>query len=174
MSDTFTETTTKSWGSRLGDSIKGVLIGFALVAGACAFLFWNEGRAVQTQKSLTEGAGLVVDVDPARIDPANDGKLIHVSGELKAATPLTDAEFGVTAAGIRLARDVEMYQWKEEKKTETKKNLGGSEETVTTYSYVQAWSDSRIDSSDFKEPSGHTNPQMRYRGTTIVATFPVG
>jgi Transmembrane protein 43 len=169
MTDTFTETTTKSWGSRIGDSIKGVLFGLVLIVGSGVFLFWNEGRAVQTQRSLTEGAGLVVDVDPARVDPANDGKLIHVSGELKALTPLTDAEFAVTAAGIRLVRDVEMYQWKEEKKTETKKNVGGSEETVTTYSYVHVWSDSRIDSSDFRQPDGHGNPQMRYRGTTIVA-----
>jgi hypothetical protein len=170
MTDTFTETSTQSWGSRIVDSIKGVLFGLVLVVGACVFLFWNEGRAVQTQRSLTEGAGLVVDVDAAKVDPANEGKLVHVTGELKATTPLNDGEFSVSATGIRLQRDVEMYQWKEEKKTETKKNVGGSEETITTYSYVRTWADHRIDSSDFKHPDGHSNPQMRYRGTTIVAT----
>jgi hypothetical protein len=56
-----------------------------------------------------------------------------------------------------------MYQWKEEKKTETRKNPGGSEETITTYSYVQGWSESPVNSREFKEPQGHGNPPMRFR-----------
>ena len=166
MSDSFTEVTTKSWGTRLGESIKGVLFGLVLIVGSCVFLFWNEGRAVQTQRSLTEGASLVVSVDPARVDPANDGKLVHLSGDLKPGAPLTDPDFTVSATALRLVRTVEMYQWKEETKTETRKNVGGSEETVTTYEYVRTWSDSRIDSSRFKRPEGHVNPQMRYRGAS--------
>jgi Transmembrane protein 43 len=169
MSDTFTEVTTKSWGSRLFESIKGVLFGLALIVGACVALFWNEGRVVQTQRSLTEGAGVVVDIDPARVDPANDGKLVHASGEMKAPAPVFDPEFGVSANGLRLMRVVEMYQWKEDKKTETRKNFGGSEETVTTYSYGHEWSETRIDSRDFKQPDGHVNPQMRYQGTAVLA-----
>jgi hypothetical protein len=163
-SDSFTETTTKSWGSRLGESIKGVLFGLVLIGGSCVFLFWNEGRAVQTQRSLTEGASLVISADPARVDPANDGRLVHVSGDLKPGAPLTDPEFTVSATALRLVRTVEMYQWKEESKTETRKNVGGSEETVTTYEYVRVWSESRNDSSRFKRPEGHVNPQMPYRG----------
>jgi hypothetical protein len=166
MSDSFTETTTKSWGSRLGNSIKGVLFGLVLIVGSCIFLFWNEGRAVQTQRSLTEGASLVVSADPARVDPANDGKLVHLSGDLKPGAPLTDPDFTVTATALRLVRTVEMYQWKEETKTETRKNVGGSEETITTYEYVRTWSDSRIDSSRFKRQEGHINPQMQYRGAS--------
>jgi hypothetical protein len=166
MSDSFTETTTKSWGSRLGNSIKGVLFGLVLIVGSCIFLFWNEGRAVQTQRSLTEGASLVVSVDPARVDPANDGKLVHLSGDLKPGAPLTDPDFTVSATALRLVRTVEMYQWKEETKTETRKNVGGSEETITTYEYVRTWSDSRIDSSRFKRQEGHINPQMQYRGAS--------
>jgi hypothetical protein len=169
MSDSFTETTTKSWTSRIAESIKGVLFGFVLVIGACIFLFWNEGRAVQTARSLAEGAGLVLSVDPARVDAGNDGKLIHVSGDMKAGTPLVDPDFTVSAAALRLVRHVEMYQWKEESKTETRKNFGGSEETVTVYSYVRAWSNQRIDSARFKRPDGHANPQMRYSGRSLVA-----
>ena len=162
MSDSFTEVTTKSWGSRLGESIKGVLFGLVLIVGSCIFLFWNEGRAVQTQRSLTEGASLVVPVDPARVDAANDGKLVHLSGDLKPGAPLSDPDFTVSATALRLVRTVEMYQWKEETKTETRKNVGGSEETVTTYEYVRTWSETRNDSSRFKRPEGHVNPQMRY------------
>ena len=74
-------------------------------------------------------------VDPARVDLANDGKLVHVSGDLKAGAPLADPDFAVSATALRLVRVVEMYQWKEESETETRKNFGGSEETVTTYEY---------------------------------------
>jgi flagellar biogenesis protein FliO len=169
MSDSFTEVTTKSWGSRLGDSIKGVLFGLILIVGSCVFLFWNEGRAVQTERSLTEGASLVVSADPARVDPANDGKLVHLSGDLKPGAPLADPDFMVSATALRLVRIVEMYQWKEESKSETRKNFGGSEETVTTYEYHRVWSESRNDSSRFKRPEGHVNPQMAYRAASYAS-----
>jgi hypothetical protein len=105
-------------------------------------------------------------VDPARVDPANDGKLIHLSGDLKPGAPLTDPDFTVSATALRLVRTVEMYQWKEESKTETRKNVGGSEETVTTYEYTRVWAETRNDSSRFKRPEGHVNPQMQYRSTS--------
>ena len=56
-SDTFRETTSKSWLSRIGEAITGVLVGLALVIGGCVGIFWNEGRAVQTERPLT-GNGL--------------------------------------------------------------------------------------------------------------------
>src|SRR5262249_48158340 len=65
--------------------------------------------------------------------------------------------------------NVEMFQWKEEKKSETRKNLGGSEETVTTYTYTKEWATGRINSNDFREQSGHVNPQLRYQGTSVLA-----
>src|SRR5690242_19301455 len=135
ITDSFTEATTKSWGSRIGESIKGVLVGLACTVGACVLLFCNEGRAVQTERSLDEGRGLVVSADASRVDPANQGKLVHISGEVKAGAPLRDADFNVAANALRLVRTVEMYQWKEESKSETRKTLGGGEETVTTYTY---------------------------------------
>jgi Transmembrane protein 43 len=61
-----------------------------------------------------------------------------------------------------------MYQWKEEQRTETHKNFGGSEERITTYTYEGAWSSHRIDSSRFKQ-SGKSNPQMRYKSVTLAA-----
>src|SRR5215467_8408303 len=169
MSDTYTETTQKGWTTRIGESIKGVVTGFVLVALSGFGLFWNEGRAVQTEKSLAEGAALVITVDASRVDPANEGKLVHVTGEMKAGIKPSDPEFGVSAEGLRLVRTAEMYQWKEEKKTETRKNVGGGEETVTTYSYVQGWSESPIDSRDFRVPDGHSNPPMRYRSAQFAA-----
>jgi hypothetical protein len=132
-------------------------------------LFWNEGRAVQTERSLAEGRGLVIAADAARIDPANEGKLVHVSGEVKAGAPLRDADFNITANALRLVRTVEMYQWKEESKSETRKTLGGGEETTTTYTYNLVWEDHRIDSSQFKRRDGHENPPMRYQRLAATA-----
>jgi hypothetical protein len=150
-------------------SLKGMLLlGLVLVVASCIGLFWNEGRAVQTAESLAEGETLVGDIDPGRIDPANEGKLIHVTGTMKAGTAPNDTEFGVSADGLKLVRIVEMYQWQEEQKTETRKNVGGSEETVTTNSYVRGWFRRPIDSSRFKVRDEHHNPAMRYRGADFM------
>lgn len=167
--DAFTETTQTSWLARIWESIKGVLFGLLLLVIGVVLLFWNEGRAVQTYRSLAEGKGLVVGVDPARVDPANEGKLVHVSGEARAPGRVSDSEFGLTVDGLALERKVQMYQWKEESRSESRKKLGGGEETVTTYSYNRVWSDKRIDSSSFKRPDGHSNPEMRYRGREFYA-----
>ena len=158
MADTFTETTSQGWLSRLMGSIKSVLVGLVLFAVSFPVLFLNEGRAVQTAKSLTEGKGAVVSVAADTVGPANESKLVHLNGEATTTETLTDSDFGVSANAIKLIRDVEMYQWQEDKKSETKKKLGGGEETVTTYTYAKTWSSRTIDSSDFKEPTGHTNP----------------
>ena len=145
MPDSFVETTSTSWLSRIVGSITGVLFGIVFVIGSIALLFWNEGRAVQTARSLSEGGKVVVDAAPAPVDPGNEGKLIHLSGDAKASAPLADRTFGVTAAALRLVRVAEMYQWEEDKHQETHKSIGGSEETVTTYTYKKVWSDHAVE-----------------------------
>lgn len=170
--DSVTEITERSWLQRIGQSVAGVLFGFALTAAACVLLFWNEGRAVTTARSLAEGAGLVHTVAADRIDPANEGKLIHITGTLTAAGPALDNEFGMKSNGVRLMRRVEMFQWTEEQESETQKKLGGGETTKTTYKYSRNWADHPIDSAKFKERSGHSNPQMTYRNRFVVAPQP--
>lgn len=167
--DTFVETESKSWLGKLMDAVVGVGIGMLLVIATCVGLFWNEGRAVQTARSLAEGGAVMVEADAERIDPAKDGKLVHVQGELRTVAPLRDPDFPVEAQAARLLRKAEMYQWKEESRTETQKKLGGGEERVTTYTYSRTWSDRRIDSGSFRRPGGHENPQMRYKGTEVLA-----
>lgn len=163
MSDRIVKTTSVSWFERIKQSVLGVLIGFILVLGGVVLLFWNEGRAVTTARSLAEGASVVVSVPSTAIDPANDGKLIHVSGTVTTDEMLTDEEFGIAVTGIRLVRTAEMYQWHENTSEETKKTFGGGEETVTTYSYSTGWSDEPIDSSRFEQPAGHDNPWMEFK-----------
>jgi hypothetical protein len=159
MADVFSETTSTSWFGRIGSSIKGILFGALFFIGSIILLFWNEGRAVTTANSLEEGASAVVSVSGGEVLPANDQKLIHLSGEVTTEETLRDPILGMEAQALRLAREVQMYQWQEEKKTSTRHKTGGGSETTTTYEYAKGWSDQLVRSSDFKHAEGHTNPQ---------------
>jgi hypothetical protein len=172
----FTETTTKSWFSKLKSGLAGLLIGPILVIGMIWLLSWNEGRSVQTYRALVEGAGIVVSIDNGTVDPANDGKLVHVSGPVKPNGTPEDPMLGVSAEGAAgLNRQVEMYQWVEDSKSETEKTLGGGEETVTTYSYKKEWRPRPVDSSGFKQSGQHQNPDMPIEGDRFtVATATLG
>jgi len=99
-----------------------------------------------------------VSVKAERVDPANESRLVHLSGLATTQETLTDPVFRIAEQAIRLNRKTETYQWVERKKSETRKKLGGGEETVTTYSYSKDWQDKRIDSGEFREPAGHANP----------------
>ena len=170
MPDSIQVTSSSSWFSRLGKAFTGIVVGLILIVIGVALLFWNEGRAVKTFKTLKEGQGLVVEVAAESVDPANDGKLVHLSAEAVTDETLVDQDFGVSANAIRLRRDVEMYQWKETEKSETQKKLGGGEETVTTYTYDKEWSSFLNDSSNFHQPSGHENPsEFPYDSVTLDA-----
>ncbi len=172
----FTETTTTSWFSRLKNGLIGLILGPLLVLGMIWLLSWNEGRSVQTYRALAEGAGIVVSVDNGSIDPANEGKLVHISGSVKPDGTPEDPALGVSAEGAAgLNRKVEMYQWVEDSKSETKKTLGGGEETVTTYTYRKEWRPHRVDSADFKQADQHQNPDMPIEGERFtVATATLG
>lgn len=171
MADEFTDITSQSWGSRILDSIKGILFGIILIPVSIILLFWNENRAVNTAKGLKEGAAAVVAIQPATVEPANEHKLVHLTGAASTREVLRDPMFAVNAAAIRLTRHVEMYQWQEEKSSETRKKLGGGTETATTYKYQKTWSDQLIPSADFKQREGHENPvAMIAPPLTVVAT----
>ncbi len=153
-----TETTTESWGSRLGGSIKGVAIGGVLFLAGIPLLFWNEGRAVKTAKALEEGASVCVKLpNTDTVDATLEGKLVHATGTAITDDVLTDDLFsGLSTKAMRLTRKVEYYQWVENERKEKKKNVGGSETTVTTYTYSKKWVNKPVDSSSFKE-AGHDN-----------------
>lgn len=152
-----TEVTEEGWGSRLGKSFGGVIVGIILFFGSIAFLWWNEGRAVTTAKALVEGEGNVVAVkDISKVDSANAGKLVHMSGEAATTETLTDPTFALSKNAIGLSRKVEYYQWVEHKSEKREKQMGGSEKVITTYTYSKEWVSSPQDSSAYKE-AGHEN-----------------
>jgi len=171
--DSVSVTTSKSWFSRIGGAVAGVLVGLFLFLAAFPLLTWNEGRAIKRAKTLQMGSKAVVSVSAAAVDAANEGRLVHVNGDVAVEGEVTDADFGVSAPVIKLRRNVEMYQWAEEKKSETKSKLGGGEETVTTYSYSKKWSSGVMDSSEFHKQEGHENPGgMALESETFVGENP--
>jgi hypothetical protein len=170
MPDIFTTTSSQSWFGRIGNSFMGIVFGLLFVTGSVILLGWNEKRAVTTANSLTEGAKAVVSVSPGEVAPANEQKLIHLSGRVDTSEPLRDPDFGVEAVALRLKRHVEMYQWKEQKVTEKRSKVGGGEETTTRYEYTKDWSENLIPSRDFMHPEDHTNPPaMALSSRTLTA-----
>lgn len=168
MSDSFTEISSQSIFGRLGDAIKGVLFGLVLIPGSIVLLSWNEGRAVKTAASLKEGAAAVVSVAADAVLPTNEGKLIHLTGEATTAENVTDPMFAVSQTAIRLTRTVEMYQWKEEKKSKTHKKFGGGTETQTTHTYTKDWSAKLIHSTEFNQPADHQNPTVMIADSLVT------
>lgn len=156
-----TRVTSQNWFQRLGNSIKDVLVGLIIFVLAFPLLVWNEGRAISTHRSLQEGASVVVSADANNLDASLDGKLIHISGELRTPSVLTDETFAISEQAIKLRRVVEMYQWIESKESKTVEKFGGSTETTTTYTYNKDWSERLIDSSQFVESAGRQNPSAK-------------
>ncbi len=157
VSDTFTKVTSISWFGRIGGSIKNIVVGLFFVVFSIGALFWNEGRTVKTARALDEGAGIVRTIENNRIDPALEGKLVYFNGIITVKTQPVDLDFGISAPGMRLNRNVEMFQWVEHKKEEKRRKIGGGEETTTTYTYTREWSSTQNDSSRFHDSSGHQN-----------------
>jgi Transmembrane protein 43 len=162
--NSYTVTSSTGWFGRIGGAIKGVLFGLLMIVVSFPVLFLNEGRAVKTRKTLDEGSKSVVAVSAETVDAKNDGKLVYLTGDAVVEGVLADPDFTISAAAVNLRRKVEMFQWKENEKTETKKKLGGGEEQVTTYSYEKVWSDRAIDSSGFFKKQGYENPEPALEG----------
>ena len=152
--DSYTEVTSTSWFSRLGDSFKGIGTGFLLIIAATALLWWNEGRTVRTGDAIVE-AQLATEPMPAitKVDSAFEGKMVYATGRAVTKDELTD----VRVNAIKLRRKVEYYQWVEHRRSEKRQKLGGGEETVTTYTYSREWVNHPVDSQSFKQMVGHEN-----------------
>ncbi len=168
--DSVTDVKHEGWGSRILESIKGVLVGLLLFVVSFPVLFLNEGRAVHRARDLEEGRGAVVEANAAAVDPSQEGKLVHLTGEATAQGALQDAELGPTAPGaLRLRRVVEMFQWQEERRSNTSSNTGGSQTTTTTTTYRTGWSSTAVNSGDFRVPAGHMNPPMPMQSLDLDA-----
>jgi hypothetical protein len=106
-----------------------------VVVSAGAFI--NENLYVQTITGVREGLAAVTEADSSRVDPANQGRLVHLAGQV--STPqkqLTDPVFGLKVDdALCLRRFVEMYQWVK-KRTVTTTAGTGSDYYEKDWGYV--------------------------------------
>lgn len=150
----YTETTTTGYGTRVGNSFKAIGSGFLLFVLGTALLWWNEGRAVKTEKMLDEAGSAYVEMEnPNKKDASLEGELICGTALATTEDSLTDAQFGIGAKAIALRRTVEYYQWVEHSQTKKEDKLGGKEVTTTTYTYSKRWVSSPVQSSQFHDPA---------------------
>ena len=150
----FQETRTVGYGSRVGNSFRGIGAGIMLFLAGTALLWWNEGRAVKTEKMLEEAASNYVEMEnPNKKDASLDGELVCGTAMATTEDSLTDAQFGIGAKAIAISRKVEYYQWVEHAHETTEDKLGGKQVTTTTYTYSKEWVSSPIQSSQFKDPA---------------------
>ncbi len=149
----YTEVTRTGYGTRLKNSLGGILIGILMFIGGTVLLWWNEGRAVKTSDMLKEGQKNYVEMEnPAVKSPDMEGQLVHAVALATTTDSLSDGTFNVGAVAVKLHRTVEYYQWIEHEKTEKKDKIGGAQETTHTYTYSKEWCGSPINSAEFKDP----------------------
>ncbi|HEO98221.1 MAG TPA: hypothetical protein ENO02_02865 [Epsilonproteobacteria bacterium] len=172
--DHFTERSTTSFGQNIGGSLKGIVFGLLFLIGSMIFLWWNESRSVNQADALNEMRINTVVLPDTRYYPEYKDKPVWVYGEIIPLKALEDTLFNVKSEGLSLKRNVEMYQWREHKNTKTEDKLGGGTETITTYDYTKEWSIIAVDSSSFRHPAEHINPQMLYQTETFVTDAKLG
>ena len=170
MVDQITKVTKRGWGSRLGGSIKGIFVGIILFLASFAVLYWNEGRVDVSEIAKT--ATPIEAETPASAEL--EGTLVSVSGTVSSQETLGDGMYLLPGDYIAVQRSVEVYSWTEKSESTTEKNLGGSETTETTYTYVKEWVGDAPSSGSFQEPTGHENVSKGiedYSGTVSSATI---
>ena len=172
LNNSITETTTTGWLSRIGSSLVGVLIGMILLPCAIFLLSWNEGRAVTAATGLKRGLSTIVEVSADTVNQQNNSKLVYLNGSVSGATPAVDPWNKLSATGLlRLQRKVEMHQWLERESETTSNNIGGSQTTQKTYTYSLGWTETAVNSAQFKVPAGHQNPAMPLKSQSFDASL---
>ena len=150
----YQEVTTTGYGTRVGNSFKAIGTGFLMFIAGTALLWWNEGRAVKTEKMLDEAGSAYVEMEnPNKKDASLDGELICGTAMATTEDSLSDAQFGIGAKAIALRRTVEYYQWVEHEQSKSEDKLGGKQVTTTTYTYSKEWVRRPIESGEFKDPA---------------------
>jgi len=167
MSDKYTETVTTSYGGNVKKAFGGLIAGLILFIASFFVLWINEGSNAHQIKLINYINDTVVVVSSESIDKVNDNKLIALSASAAVQNELSDGIISIKDALV-LDRTVEMYQWKENKETETTKKVGGGTTEKTTYSYSKQWSEQEINSEDFKK-TGYVNPQFTVKSKRLNA-----
>jgi len=161
--DSFTEVRRTGCLGNFFNSVVGAVIGLALFVIAFPVIWYGEGRTNMAEVAATSAVASV-----GRADPANEAKLIAVTGPVE-ADPVGDSPYLRPGAYLRLERVAEMYAWVEHKSTKTHDTAGGGTRTETTYSYSKEWTSSPESGTGFHISTGHRNPAMEFSSETLSA-----
>lgn len=174
MANSVSVSSHQSYGSRVGNSLRNILVWIVLVIGSIVLLARNENRYVKTKAGLEEWNKDVQETVSTQINPDLEGKEVHLYGETASdAETLKDDIFWIITDDLKLKRTVEMYQWFEESKEECHDNYWWSQDCNTTYTYDTEWSEDPIDSSNFHTQSWYSNPSTREYESKQRAKSPI-
>lgn len=128
-----------------------------------ALLVWGETYSAMRSISIDSGSQEVVTANPALPDPDNDGHILHLTGNLRAATPAADPRFGAIPGGPAafLRRTVEMRQWK--------KLSPRNASRTAREGFDLTWSKDEIDTRADDAPPDFMNPPMPIRTEGFLA-----
>ncbi|MGA9335077.1 MAG: TMEM43 family protein [Rudaea sp.] len=127
-----------------------------LTATALIVLFGGWHKFANRAKHMFTAAGSPIAVSGTRIDPANEGRDVRISGYLEIAKQPVDPQLGISAKAAILFRHVEMYQWREQ--------CSG-----TACRYDKLWSSFPIDSHGFRVQQGHENAKFPFKDAHFAA-----
>lgn len=146
------------WSELLGSATSKIIFGALLCLTALVLLIWNESRSVARYRAKLDGIASAITVPASKVDARREGRLVLVAGRAGAGSLLQDAEFGMHVAALKLAREVEMYQWRERIAVWSEQKIGGPLVTNRTCIYERAWSAQLIPSLGFTDAAAHQNP----------------
>lgn len=125
-------------------NIRLCLLALTIGVLAAIALLWSWWTCCAPDSRLIETAPISVTADS--IDPANEGRLLTVTGIATATDKARDPQLGISADALILMRTVQMFQWHEQCTA------------ADACTYRQEWSQTPIASSAFREAATHTNP----------------
>ncbi len=142
-----------SWSDKFSSSCFALILGLLLFLSSFVLLVWNESKL-----NLATVAQSAIDISTIADPGTAQAKLVSVTDRITTTVPLGDDRFLLPGKYVVVDRTVEMYAWEEQQKTERRKQIGGSETQVTTYTYESRWNTNPKNSRDFKYSQNHHNP----------------
>ena len=156
--------THQSFASRMCGGLCGSLVGVAIYLLTFLLAGWNEGAYISGLEVL-EHAYEVVDEHPCNAASLpQDGSLVFLEGCQLAGLPewpAGDFQLSGPRTGAWFETAVEMYQWREVRHSETRKDaVGGGSTTVTWHSHESRWFSTAQPSPQNCDQSRPTDPCM--------------
>lgn len=130
------------------------------------------GRASYHSRALDDALTEAVSIKSDNFQSVNaktedyEGKLVHVTGDLRIQEPISDATYNIMVQAVKLRKIVQMYQWHEDF---TESKFAEGDETARSYYYFKDWNEKVVDSRSFHS-IGYQNPrQLPMQSKTATA-----